>query len=158
MGTSHFSEAFRKQAVEKFLKRGGKSADDIAKELGVSTFSLYGWSKSMTRGHRSKSSAHGVDRFETLLSFVAMPQNKQGEFLRAQGLTTDQIDSWKKEIKVALDSKDRKTDRHEALQHLRRIKDLEKELNNLRQSRRVERREPLEAVEIGSRLKAATVT
>jgi transposase len=129
MGNSPYSQSFRKQAVEKLLNRGGKNAEDIAKEVGVSTFSLYGWAREMAKEHRSvRRPTLSADKFETLLSFVATAESKQGEFLRSQGLTTEQIESWKKEIKLTLDSKSKKSDRVEALQSLRRIKALEKEI------------------------------
>jgi len=126
MGKSQYSESFRKQAVQKFLTRGGKSAETLAKELGVSTFSLYGWAKDMAKGHSLSSTQGSTGKFDVLLSFSAIPENKQGEFLRSQGLTSDQLQSWKNEIKSKLDAK--ATNRGETLQSLRRIKDLEREI------------------------------
>jgi transposase len=124
----HHSESFRKQAIEKLLNRKEKSVSDIAKEVGVSNFTLYEWRRNMT-GHKStKSIVHSADRFETLLSFFTTPESKQGEFLRSKGLTTDQIETWKKEIKSKLDPAESKAERVAAEGSLRRIKDLEKEI------------------------------
>lgn len=122
----HYSESFRKQAIEKFLNRRNKNASDIAKELGVSTFSLYQWTKGKAVGKKSnKSHLKSGDRFETLLSFCTTPESKQGEFLRSQGLTSEQMDAWREELKKQLDTK---SDRSESVQATQRIEALEKSI------------------------------
>ena len=42
-----FDEAFRQHAIA--LVRGGRRVADVAEELGVSTFSLYGWCRKLRR-------------------------------------------------------------------------------------------------------------
>lgn len=125
----HHSEAFRKQAIEKLINRKEKTVDDIAKEVGVSNFTLYAWQRKMMMGHKSKKSdVHNADRFETLLSFYTTPESKQGEFLRSKGLTTDQISAWKQEIRNKLDAKESKTDRIKEQEQLLRITELERQI------------------------------
>lgn len=125
---ARYSESFQKQAVEKFLNRGEKSAEDIAKELGVSTFSLYGWTKTMSRtGNMKKSSLMDADKFDAIISFLGLRDDKQGEFLRTRGFTTSQIASWKAEIKAKLDAKSN-VSRGEVSLAKARIKELEREV------------------------------
>ncbi len=48
MGTSNFSEEFKRDAVAQVTERGHAVAD-VAKRLGISTHSLYEWKKKFSQ-------------------------------------------------------------------------------------------------------------
>ena len=134
MGKSPYSESFRKEAVRKFLTRGSRSVGDLAKELGVSTFTLYGWARIMSQNstQSTKAKSQGLmaaDKFESLVSFLRLPEKSQGEYLRKKGLTSAQLSSWETELKSKLDSPTGASSaKAEVAQSRTRIKLLEKEI------------------------------
>jgi hypothetical protein len=89
-------------------------------------------SQSSTQQPVKKAKSQGVmatDKFESLLSFLRLPEKRQGEYLRKNGLTSDQLNSWEMELKSKLDSpKGDISAKSEMAQSRTRIKLLEKEI------------------------------
>lgn len=50
MAQAQYSEAFKKQAVQKYLSRGNRPVTEIAQELGTSAVPIYLWVKSYRNG------------------------------------------------------------------------------------------------------------
>ena len=128
----HYSEQFKKTAVQKYLSRGNRSVTAIAQEMGTTPFSIYHWAKSYKKGltvvnttPRSPEDYSPSEKLDALLEYSAIPQQERGEWLRKKGLTDEKISAWREICKVGLG---KKPDTREAAEDKREIKKLEKEL------------------------------
>lgn len=131
------SEEFRMAAVQKFHGRGSRKIEEIAKDLGVSSWSLYQWSKRYATSHGMKKSDkrpqdwNATEKFKAVIEFENLEQEKQGEFLRREGLHTDHIAAWKNNMQSGLESSSKlsSTERTERAEDRKKIKELERELH-----------------------------
>jgi hypothetical protein len=103
------SEEFRTAAVEKFQSRGSRSVEEVARVLGVSSWSLYQWSKrygktEMMKHHRRPGDRSVQEKLKAVLEFEALAQEQQGEYLRREGLQSEHIAGWKKSMEVGLET------------------------------------------------------
>lgn len=132
------SEEFRQAAVQKLHSRGSRHVEDIARELGVSPWSLCQWAK-----RYSAATSPGVKKFErrpqdwsaaeklqAVIEYEGLPADKRGEFLRRQGLHSEHLASWKKSMQSGLEpaGKLTKGERTERALERRKIQELEREL------------------------------
>jgi hypothetical protein len=130
------TEEFRRAAVEKFHSRGSRTVEEIATGLGVSCWSLYQWTKRYGNDDRMKNNRRPGDRsaqekLKAVIEFEGLAGDKQGEYLRREGLHSEHIAGWKKSMEAGLESGggvDQAT-RTERAQDKRKIKELEKELH-----------------------------
>jgi transposase len=134
---ANFSESFRRHAVQKMFSRGQRPVDDLAKELGCSTPSLYKWAKSMKLSSAPKhvSKWSPMDRISLVAHYNQLSEGEKGAWLRANGLTGELVDTWAEALVASLAEKP-----HEAgLGRLRKeVRNLEHQLrrkeDKLRQS------------------------
>jgi transposase len=129
----HYSEQFKKTAVQKYLSRGNRSVTAIAQEMGTTPFSIYQWAKSYKKGltvvnttPRSPQDYSPSEKLDALLEYSRTPEAEKGEWLRKNGLTDEKITCWCDMAKVGLG---KKPDVRDAADDKRKIKNLEKELN-----------------------------
>ena len=129
------SEEFRKAAVLKFHSRGTRTVGEVARVLGVSSWSLYQWSKRYGKGdgmkqHRRPQERSAADKLKAVIEFERLQGDKQGEYLRREGLHSDHIAAWKKRMEAGLEAGGglSAASRTERVQDKQKIKDLEKEL------------------------------
>ena len=128
------SVEFRAAAVQKYLCRGSRNVQDVARELGVSSWSLYQWSRryatspGMKNAERRPQDWSSEEKLKAVVEFEGLPAEKQGEFLRRQGLHSDHIAAWKKSMQAALESA-AKPSATERAEDKRKIKELERELH-----------------------------
>lgn len=131
------TEEFRRAAVEKFYSRGSRSVDEVARVLGVSSWSLYQWAKrcgndqGMMKRNRRPGDRSAQEKLKAVIEFEGLEGDKQGEYLRRQGLHSDHIAGWKKSMEAGLEfgGGDNQATRTERAQDKRKIKELEKELH-----------------------------
>ncbi len=102
------TEEFRRAAVEKFESRGGRSVEEVARVLGVSSWSLYQWSKRYGRAGAMRHNRRPRDRrvsekLKAVIEFEGLPGEKQGEYLRREGLQSEHIVGWKKSMEAGLE-------------------------------------------------------
>src|SRR3970282_1728479 len=102
------TEEFRRAAVEKFQSRGGRSVEEVARVLGVSRWSLYQWSKRYGRVGAMKHNRRPGDRsvgekLKAVIEFEGQEGEKQGEYLRREGLQSEHIAGWKKSMEAGLE-------------------------------------------------------
>lgn len=99
-----YSEQFKDEAVKKYLTRGSRSVDDIAREMGTTSFSIYHWSKqrrhlqslNMKKLKNVKSSGIILlKKMEALVDYSRLPEASRGEYLRKAGLTEAKIEAWR---------------------------------------------------------------
>jgi len=130
------TEEFRRAAVQKFRSRGSRTAGEVAGVLGVSSWSLYQWAKRYGNDNGMKRNRTPGDRsvqekLKAVIEFEGLEGEKQGEYLRREGLHSDDITGWKKRMEAGLESGggDNQATRTERVQDKRKIKELEKELH-----------------------------
>ena len=134
MGYQRYSAEFKKSAVEKLLGRGSRSVAEIIEELGVPSPTLYEWRNTFANvGGMKKTSQRPQDRtpeekLKAVIEFESLPKEKQGEFLRKQGLHVETIKGWRKQLEDALRPSNKQAQRLERAEDRRRIKELEREL------------------------------
>ena len=109
MQQNQHSEEFKKSAVQKILLRGGKTVEQICEELSISRPTFCEWRKEYanapgmkTKDKRPQDRTAG-EKFKAVTDFEALSGENRGEFLRRQGLHTDNITSWKILTKASLE-------------------------------------------------------
>jgi transposase-like protein len=108
MGQPQYSDEFKKAAVKKLLSRGSRTVGEISKQVGVSPFSLYGWSKQYGNGvvpmpsSRKPSDWTPLEKCRAILDFEALAESDRGAWLRSNGLTEEGLQSWKDAAEHAL--------------------------------------------------------
>lgn len=129
------SEEFRQAAVQKYHSRGSRNVGEIARELGVSTWSLYQWSKryatspGMKKSDRRPQDWSAAEKWKAVFEFEGLATEKRGEYLRREGLHSEHIEAWKKSMQAGLDpSSDGKANRSELAELRAKNKDLERDL------------------------------
>ncbi len=130
------SEEFRKAAVLKYHSRGSRTVEEIAQGLGVSSGSLYQWSKRYGKAEGMKQQRRPQERsaqekLKTVIEFEGLTGDRQGEYLRREGLHSEHIEGWKKRMEAGLEGGGglSAASRSERAQDKQRIKELEKELH-----------------------------
>jgi transposase len=129
VGFKSFPKEFKNTCVEKVLNRGNKGMKVLSQELGVSTYSLYQWTReqggSLMTKQQSPQDWTAQEKVKAVIEFEKLSEIEQGEYLRSRGLLSQNIASWKKCMEEALDPR---LTRKESAEDKRRIKELEWEL------------------------------
>jgi transposase-like protein len=130
------TEEFRRAAVEKFHSRGSRTVEEVGRVLGVSSWSLYQWSKRYGNDDRMNNNRRPADRsaqekLKAVIEFEGLEGDQRGEYLRRQGLHSDHIGAWKQHMEAGLQSGGggHEATRTERAQDKKKIKELEKELH-----------------------------
>jgi Transposase len=130
------TEEFRRAAVEKFYSRGSRSVEEVARVLGVSSWSLYHWSKGYgsleaMKKHRRPAERSVQEKLKAVIEFEGLEGEKQGEYLRREGLHSEHIAGWKKSMEAGLESGSgglSATSRNAWAADKKKIKELERDL------------------------------
>jgi len=129
------TEEFKRAAVEKFHSRGSRTVEEVARVLGVSRWSLYQWSKRYGRVGVMKHNRRPGDRsvgekLKAVIEFEGLQDEKQGEYLRREGLQSEHIAGWKKSMEAGLEGGGGLTaaNRSEWAADKKKIKELERDL------------------------------
>jgi transposase-like protein len=82
------------------------------------------------KNHRRPAERSGQDKLKAVIEFEGLAGDKQGEYLRREGLHSDHIAAWKKRMEGGLEGSGGLTaaSRSERAQDKQKIKELEKEL------------------------------
>ena len=100
-----FTLEFKENIVKKVME--GKTVRDMSNETGLSTWSIYQWIKQHRSGTMS-SSMQCPGKFtlnhklELLLEAKGIEKENIGEWIRKNGLHSDHLEKWKKEIGEAM--------------------------------------------------------
>jgi len=103
------SEEFKKAAVQKFQNRGSRQVGAVARELGVTPWSLYQWSKryatsaKMKKPDRRPQDWSAAEKLKAVVEFEGLAPDKRGEYLRREGLHSEHLEAWKKSMQAGLD-------------------------------------------------------
>lgn len=121
-----YSKEFKESVLRKILPPENRKLRDVAKEIGLSPSTIYGWLKKVKDGTINQSKDTGVgqrslnEKLNLLLDYQKIPPESEGEWLRQQGLHTEHLTLFKQEISTIMSSKETEKDQ--------RIKELEKQL------------------------------
>ena len=130
------SEEFRRAAVEKFHNRGSRSVEEVARGLGsielvaLSMVKGYGSSEGMKKNRRPAERSV-QEKLKAVIEFEGLEGEKQGEYLRREGLHSEHIAGWKKSMEAGLESGSvglSAVSRSERAADKKRIKELEGDL------------------------------
>jgi transposase len=138
-----YPEEFKKSAIEKVLKRGNRSVDEIVTELGgVCKSTLMRWIQesatlpsmtingTSTIGKRSQD-YNAQEKLTAVMEFrrLAADLAAQSEFLRKQGLYAAAIEAWERDALEALEKAARRPKRSsDQIEKDRRIAELERDI------------------------------
>jgi hypothetical protein len=128
------SEEFRRAAVEKFHNRGNRSVEEIAQVLGVSSWSLYHWSKRYgnakgMKQQRRPGERSAQEKLQAVIEYEGLAEEQRGEYLRREGLQSEHLEGWKKSMEAGLGGSARSTaERSERAADKKKIQELEREL------------------------------
>lgn len=131
-----YSETFKAKMVKKVLRPNGKSASQLAREVGIAQPTLSRWVREMRMvpGMRNGKTKNGVKQSRTALDKARLvteasqlSDEELGEFLRREGLHQAQLQEWREAIEDAL-VHGKKRRRREAAQEAKKIKRLEREV------------------------------
>lgn len=135
MGQQHYSEDFKKSAVEKMLTRGVRQISAISEEMGITRSTLYLWKRElanvggMKKNQKRPQDKTAKEKLQTIIEYENLSEDKRGEFLRRQGVHSEQIQEWHDQIEKTLTpGKYSKDNRSERAKDRRKIKELEIEL------------------------------
>ena len=100
-----FTHEFKENVVKKVLS--GQSVKKVASEIGASEASIYHWIKQYQRGtmktnERGPRTLSLSQKQDLLLEAQAIDPHENGEWLRKNGLRSEHLEKWKKEIANAM--------------------------------------------------------
>lgn len=98
-----FSKEFKENIVEKVMS--GSNIQEVSESSGVSKWSIYQWVKSHRRGQPLQEGPRWLTlREKGTLLFEAqrISENDMGEWLRKNGICSDHLEKWKKELDNAM--------------------------------------------------------
>ena len=130
------SEQFKSAAVQKFHNRGPRPVEAVARDLGVSPWSLYQWAKryaispGMKKADRRPQDWSAAEKWKAVVEFEGLDESERGEYLRREGLHSEHLDAWKKSMQAGLEPVQRMSTEERAapMEDRRRIKELETDL------------------------------
>lgn len=131
------TEAFRKAAVQKVLSRDGKSISELCDEIGIADSSFYKWrdkyanSDLMKKPNRRPKDWTAAEKFKAVFDYNHLPETERGEYLRREGLHSDNIAVWKRVMESSLDMRGTKAlgTKGEISSLKNEVKTLQKDLN-----------------------------
>ena len=110
--------------------------EEVARVLGVSSWSLYQWSKRYGKAEGMKHNGRPADRsvqekLKAVIEYEGLQGDQQGEYLRREGLHSEHIAGWKKSMEAGLEGGGGLTaaSRAEWAQDKKKIKELESDLH-----------------------------
>ncbi len=128
-----YSIAFKENVVRRILPPNNESVREVSKEIGVSENSIYIWIKKVKEGTLNNdgdvypSKRQPKEKLRLLLEGKKVADEKQGEWLRKNGLHTEHLNQFEQEIReIVTDKSEKQKDENKRLKS--ENKDLKKEL------------------------------
>ncbi len=125
-----YSHDFKENVVKKAISRG--NVREVAEETGVAAWSIYQWIKQLKSGNikvnETGPKGYSLNKKQMLLlESQSISEEKQGEWLRKNGLHSDHLNKWRDEIFDMMNNKNE--DRIVIRKLKEKNKALEKEIN-----------------------------
>ncbi len=126
---ARYGQAFKDRAVARLLPPESASLDDVAREFGVGVGTLERWrSEALSQPGRDRTWT-AASRFEAVLTTAGMDEASKIAWCRAQGLYSQELESWRHSATQSLAQPDEaRASPQQTQQDRRRIKELEREL------------------------------
>lgn len=108
--------------------------EEIAQGLGVSSWSLYHWSKRYGNAEGVNKQRRPWERsvqekLQAVIEYEGLAEGKRGEYLRREGLQSEHLEGWKKSMEAGLGGGARSAaERSERAADKKKIEALEREL------------------------------
>lgn len=98
----HYSSEIKETMVAKICSPKGPSVYQLSRETGISAASLYNWVQAFGEGRQVTKNRRPVDwgpgeRLQAVFEAQGLGEQALGEFLRKNGLHSQDIEAWKKE-------------------------------------------------------------
>lgn len=111
---------FKENVVKKVMS--GSTVKDVCRETGVSSWSVYTWLKqhrsgTMTAQPYSPGGLSLEQKYLLLLESKTLTDENTGEWLRKNGLHSEHLEKWKKEIGNAMDKNSAEKIENQKLKH-----------------------------------------
>jgi transposase len=125
-----YSKDFKQSTIQKILMPGGPTIMEMAVKTGAHPTSIRDWMKIYGKSLAMKKTTDWTpeNKLEAIIKTSAMRENELGEFLRANGLHTSDIDQWKQDIYSSLKAPGRPRIDPELIQLRNKEKELSKDL------------------------------
>ena len=97
----HYSEEFKKSIIQKSLLPGGPSLRSLANKNGLVATTVYGWRNKYAKESKMKNTTlkwTAEKRLEAIIETSPLSENKQGEYLRKNGLHSSDLEQWKEDF------------------------------------------------------------
>ena len=131
-----FSKEFKTRAVQKFFSRESRTVKEICQKIGVANSSIYTWVEqygiisSMKKTDKRPQDWTASEKLKAVIDFEKLSEDQQGEFLRREGLHSENIETWKRIMQAGLDPHEGKKAFQSELSQLRaQNKALQRDLN-----------------------------
>jgi len=94
------SPEFKESIVQKITTPGGPSVKQMSEKTGVHHTSIRNWIKKYANNPSMKKTKEWTpeEKLEVIMKTFSMKENELGEFLRASGLHSTDIEQWKQDI------------------------------------------------------------
>ena len=109
-----YTESFKESAVAKLLMPGSVGLSATSKSLDIPPSTLFGWKKKYANNsimsntkNKSKDKWSAEEKLEAVIKTASMTENEFGEYLRANGLHSNDLEGFKKELVASIPSKGR---------------------------------------------------
>jgi transposase len=109
-----YSLAFKQSTLRRILPPNNESILSVSKEIGVSTNSIYIWLKKARNdtlekvGDVSPNRRGPKEKLRLVLEGKGIPEDKQGEWLRGNGLHSEHLHQYEQEIRDIVEDKNEK--------------------------------------------------
>ena len=129
----NYSANFKHEAVKKYLNRGTKTIEEIADELNIPSRNLYRWIKSLCgsdmNSNRKTGKRSPEEKLKIIMETASLGESELGEYLRKNGLHSQEIEAWKEAFIGAIKWPGRPRKDEEVSSLRKKEKELQKELN-----------------------------
>lgn len=95
-----YSEEFKRSTIQKILMPGGPSIPEMAVKTGAHPTSIRDWMKIYGKSSTMKKTKEWTpeNKLEAIIKTASMSERELGEYLRANGLHSTEIEEWKQEF------------------------------------------------------------
>jgi transposase-like protein len=141
--TMYYSETFKAQMVQKLTRRGGPSATELSRDVGVHQSTLSRWVRQAGKANgqglpfnptkprsglmtRRPQDWTAEEKLAAVVEAASLPDEELGAFLREKGLHEANVKQWRQTMLTGLGASKARSRKQSA--EIRRIRELEREL------------------------------
>ena len=132
-----YTTGFKKSIVRRLLLPDSPGITKTSEETGVTTATLYAWLRKyreqveLADYRKTPEEWTLLEKTNALLETAAQSPEEQGEWLRRNGLHSDHLAAWRKEVTETISEISKPVSREEQREAKKQIKELEKEIRRI---------------------------